>query len=227
MGMDAGTPTITTVPAPAGRAPAPCFCSPGWGVSPCQHPEVTAWPWLPGGGLGWCWAGLGPHLTGSWGERGELGTRSRTHGPCWQRPACAASLGGERGRAEGAHLQGDGECWLCRNSVLSSARSPGPGGPLPSLRHTCSSCCVVGIRATSGASSCTGPGAPRLPGSCRDSLYSSEKLLGRRGSFSQEHPVPSTCTPSPPPLSRLTSGRALHSPSQGEMLAWHRPCSQT
>lgn len=89
------------------------------------------------------------------------------------------------------HLQGDGEFWLCRNSVLSSARSPGPGGLLPSFRHTCSSCLVVGVRATPGASSCTGSGAPRRLGSCRDSRYSSEKLLqGRRCSFRKEHLSP-------------------------------------
>lgn len=189
MGTGAVIPTITTVPTPACRAPEPCFCSPGWGVSPCQHQEVTAWPWLAGGGLGWCWAGLGPHRTGSWGEQAELST-----GSCTTALACRGHLRS----LPGLHLQGDGEFWLRRNSVLSSARSPGPGGPLPSLRHTCSSCFVVGIRATSGVSSCTGSGAPRLLGSCRDSLYSSEKLLGEEGAASGGNtPSPASCISCP------------------------------
>lgn len=97
----------------------------------------------------------------------------------------------EGGTVEGVHLQGDGEFWLCRNSVLSSARSLGPGGPLPSFRQTGSSCILVSVRATPGTSSCTGSGAPRRLGSCRDSLYSSEKLLGGgRDSFRLEQPRP-------------------------------------
>lgn len=75
------------------------------------------------------------------------------------------------------YLRGDRELWLCRNSVLSSVRSPGPGGPLLSCRQKCSSCFVGGSRTTFTVSSCTGSGAPRRLGSFRDSMYSSEKLL--------------------------------------------------
>lgn len=129
------------------------------------------------------------------------------------------SLGWTRGRAEREHLRGDGdgESWLCRNSVLSSARSPGPVELPPSSRHACSNCCVVGCRvAAPGASSCTGSGAPRRLGSCRDSVYSSEKLLaGERGGVRQEHPVPGV--PHLQPHSRLcprltSRRRALQTP---------------
>jgi len=108
-----------------------------------------------------------------------------------------ASWGAGEGRPRG-YLLGDGGFWLCRNSVLSSTRSPGPGGPPLSFRHTCSSCFVSGSRASAGASSCTGSAAPRRLGSCRDSVYSSEKLLqGGRGGQA-ECPAPPAPLPAVP-----------------------------
>lgn len=148
----------------------------------------------------WCWAEPGPRLTGSWGKQGQLSTGSRTPWPLLSEARLPSLTGLDERTAERVHLQGDGELWLCRNSVLSSARSPGPEGPLPLFRHTCSSCFVVGIRATPGASSCTGSGAPRRLGSCRDSLYSSEKLLGRgRGRSGKNTRPPASCISSPIP----------------------------
>lgn len=197
VGIDAVMPTITTVPTPARQVPEHCFCSPGWGVSPCQHRVLPAWLWWQGGGPGWCRAGLGPRRTGSWGEQGRLSTASCPDPWTLLAEAFPSSLVGQRrGQAERAHLQGDGGFWLCRNSVLSSARSPGPGGPLPSFRHTCSSCFVVASRATAGASSGTGSGAPRRLGSCRDSTYSSEKLLGGGRSRSGRNTSITSPTPS-------------------------------
>lgn len=148
----------------------------------------------------WCWAGPGPRLTGSWGKQDQLSTGSRTPWPLLSEARLPSLTGlGER-MAERVHLQGDGELWLCRNSVLSSARSPGPVGTLPSFRHTCNSCFVVGIRATPGTSSCTGSGGPRRLGSCRDSLYSSEKLLGGgRGRSGKNTRPPASCITSPIP----------------------------
>lgn len=51
-----------------------CICSPGQGASPGLCWTPTAWPGWPGAGLGWWWAGGGPHPPGSWkSRRAELG----------------------------------------------------------------------------------------------------------------------------------------------------------
>lgn len=116
----------------------------------------------------WCWAGQEPHQTGSWSGGRWMRTRA-----IWE-----ASQDWQARMAKRQHLRDDGEFWLCRNSVLSSASSPGPGGLPPSCRHRRSGCRTLDSRATAGASSWAGSGPPRRLGSCRDSVYSSEKLLG-------------------------------------------------
>lgn len=127
MGMDAGTATITTVPTPVLWAPESCFCSPGWGASLCQYWVLPAWLWRPGGGPGWCWAGLGPHLTGSWGEQGWLSKRSCTPGPPLSQavpvqPPCA----GEEGRPKG------GTCGVTVSSgYVGTQSSPQPDPQAP------------------------------------------------------------------------------------------------
>lgn len=163
--------------------------------------------------------------TGASSDR-ELG-RARRAQYCTVALACRGRLrsltGLQESEGERVHLQGDGEFWLRRNSVRSSARSPGPGGLLPSLRHTCSSCFVEGIRATSGASSCTGSGAPRRLGSCRDSLYSSEKLLGEEGAASGRKALsPASCTPRPTPSCgvSLPGGELSTLPNNEKTLVW-------
>ena len=160
-------------------------------------PTLTGCCRLGCGGEEEVWGGVGQ----DWGLIGQGAARAGT-AQHWElcppvAPACRGLLGCRRGEAEG-YLLGDGGFWLCRNSVLSSTRSPGPGGPPLSFRHTCSSCFVSGSRASAGASSCTGSAAPRRLGSCRDSVYSSEKLLrGGRGGQA-ECPAPPAPLPAVP-----------------------------
>lgn len=90
-----GMPIMTTVPTPACGAPEPCFCSPESGVSPYPHWVLPAWLWWRGGGLGWCWAGLGPHRTGSCeGRDGSALGAVPACGPCLQRPPGVQERGG-------------------------------------------------------------------------------------------------------------------------------------
>lgn len=217
VGMNAVMPTITTVLSPlVGLRSVACAHLGGGSL-----PASARCGWLGGGGQEEVRGGVGQDWDlvrqGAGESRDSSALDAAARGACFQRPACPASPGWKRGKAKKADLRGDGEFWLCRNSVLSSARSPGPGGPLPLFRQKCSSCFVAGSRTNPGASSCTGSGAPRRLGSCRDSVYSSEKLLGGgRGSVRQEHPAPSS--PHGQPLSqlrlRLTSRRrrALQTP---------------
>lgn len=131
----------------------------------------------------------------------------------WKLVSQSLACPGPTKLAKRVHLRGDGGFWLCRNSVLSSARSSAPEGPLPSCRHRCSSCFVMGSRTTLGVSSCTGSAAPRRLGSCRDSVYSSEKLLGRmqRGGIRKDAPrrqCPASSAPSPAAARGSLSGES-------------------
>lgn len=105
--MDAQTSTTTIVPSPVLQAPEPCFCSPGWGVSVCQYWVLPAWPWWPGGGPGWCWAGPGPRLTGNWGEQGQLSKGSCTPRPLLSGPhRSSLTAPREEGRPRGGTCGG-------------------------------------------------------------------------------------------------------------------------
>lgn len=77
---------------------------------------------------------------------------------------------GRTGASSDRELPDDRELWLRRNSVLSSVRSPGPGGLLLSFRQKCSSCLVGGNMTNFPVSSCTGSGPPRRLGSFRESI---------------------------------------------------------